>query len=914
MRLIKSIQILLVLFTLSATGLMAQIPERRLDDARKLVELKKHSEAIEQYEEIRKWMERDPGLLVEMARVYTYADRHAEAISLFESIKAKHPELAKEFDRELADQYAFMALTNARKLVNRKEYDSALAEYAKIGKLEDRDIGLLIEHARTYSYAKKHDKAIDLFQKALAKQPKTATDLSDELRDQRAFLVLEKARELVKQKKYVQAITEYTSLGDWLNRDPGLIVEHARVYSYANRHDEAITLLETAARLKKDSAEKILAEMDIEGEITQQKGFLLLEGARKLVELNRYEEALIIYARLTDLLKRDPGLLVEHARVNAYANVHVEAIRLFEEAISMSPKLAKTLEKELIDQKMFIRLEEARTLVEREQYSDAIEIYDELTDLLTRDPGLVIEKARVYSYAKRHKEAADLFQTVMTEHEEYTPIFMRELGDMYTWQHFYDRAIDIYRSSLKLNPDNIDTRLSLARALAWSGEVEAAHTEYDDMLAKVPEHVPTLLGKADAYTMEDKLGTANDILDKIQVLEPGNIDAINMRARIMVWQGYHNHGVDLYKELLELYPDNLEALEGLAFGLHWGDRDPEAFDVLERLLHLRPSRTEASKLMARIRNTRRPYVALYGDYRDDSKPRTTTELGIAAGSILSDYLSVDARYGRKSIKEKESENTDLDANILGLLTSWHLTRRVILDLDLAFVDYDQANWQDLFIDGNLLWRPRDVLYLDIGYDTDTVNSIKPIFNKLTKDSISARIKWKPDRMWMFSAKQSAGDYSDSNNSDTTLLVAEYRITQTPYLKCYYNYYKGEWDMTGDGYFSPKDFYAHTIGAYLSKRFSANRFGYVQGWLGREHHGDGINVPNYYLAAGYVYRPNLNWKLKISASYFDSESDADKGHDGYRETHVWASISRSLGSYVAHEHEHDVEPVPVPEAR
>ncbi|OVE73814.1 hypothetical protein BVX94_02770, partial [bacterium B17] len=500
--------------------------------------------------------------------------------------------------------------------------------------------------------------------------------------------------------------------------------------------------------------------------------------------------------------------------------------------------------------------------------------------------------------------------------EEYTTVFIRELGDMYAWMSYYDKAISIYTSALETNPEDVDSRLSLARARAFRGDIKAAHAEYDTILAKDPSSVPALLGKADAYTMKDKLGAAGDLLDKVQELEPGNIDALNMRARIMVWQGYHRKGVALYKEILELYPENIEALEGLAFGLHWADRDPEAFDVLERIFMMKPSRTESRKLMARIRNARRPYVEAYGKYTDDSNPRTTLEYGASVGSLVTDYLDLEARYGRRTTEEKEEDNEDLDADIYGISSELHITRSLILDLDLALADFKQTDWQEFFVDASVIWQALDVIKLDAGYERDTVNSIDAITDELIQESVNARIKWRPDRMWLFSAKQEYGEYSDDNKKDTTLLIGEFRVKQTPYLKLYYNYYRGEWDEEVDGYFSPLEFYSQTLGAFLSKRFSSKQYGYIQGSRGQEHHGKGdhVHVPNYYIAGGYLYRLGNNWKLQIDASYFDSESDDAKDHDAYRETAVWASISRSFGGYVGKAIEPEVQPTPVPENR
>ena len=467
-----------------------------------------------------------------------------------------------------------------------------------------------------------------------------------------------------------------------------------------------------------------------------------------------------------------------------------------------------------------------------------------------------------------------------------------------------------------MNPEDVKSRLSLAQVLAWKGEIKAAHAEYDIILKKDPSSVLALLGKADVFTMQDKLATASDVLDKVQELEPGNIDALNMRARIMVWQGYHNKGIALYREILQLYPQNIAALEGLAFGLHWTDRDPEAVDVVEKLFKMKPSRRGSRKLMARIRNARRPKVEVFGGYTKDSNPRTSREYGVSVGSLVTDYLNLKGRYVHKSTKEKEDINEDLDADIYGLSSRLHASRNIILDLDLALADVKQTDWQELFVDASVIWHALDVIQLDAGYERDTVNSVDAVTDELMEESVDARIKWKPDRMWMFSASKEYGEYSDDNQKETTLLVGEFRVKQTPYLKLYYNYYRGEWDKDVSGYFSPLEFYSETLGVYLAKRFTAKHYGYVQASLGKEHHGEGahVHVPNSYVAGGFTYRVRNNWKLQVNASYFDSDSDEERNHDGYRETYVGASISRAFGGYIGKLMQPEIQATPVPENR
>jgi len=82
-------------------------PASFLDQARSLVEQKQYAAALEVYAKIESWLWRDPGLVIEMARAQTYADRHAEAIRLFEEVRKQRPEKQYEFLADLGDQYCW---------------------------------------------------------------------------------------------------------------------------------------------------------------------------------------------------------------------------------------------------------------------------------------------------------------------------------------------------------------------------------------------------------------------------------------------------------------------------------------------------------------------------------------------------------------------------------------------------------------------------------------------------------------------------------------------------------------------------------------------------------------------------------------------------------------------------------------
>ncbi|MFA6079368.1 MAG: tetratricopeptide repeat protein, partial [Candidatus Omnitrophota bacterium] len=186
---IKKIATLLILSLFITNFASAGVNDDVLGNARKLVEEKKYNQAIEEYKKISDWLRRDPGLVIEFARVYTYADRHQEAIMLFEEVRSKYPDREAEILRELGDQYKWKG-----------DYKSAIEAYEKAMKNNPADIiskkGLIEaidwdkkqkERTAKYSEVLDHTTSIEV-------RPETNDDM------------LAYARKLVEGKKYEQAI------------------------------------------------------------------------------------------------------------------------------------------------------------------------------------------------------------------------------------------------------------------------------------------------------------------------------------------------------------------------------------------------------------------------------------------------------------------------------------------------------------------------------------------------------------------------------------------------------------------------------------------------------------------------------------------------------------------------------------
>lgn len=176
-----------------------------LSKARKLVEEKSYIAALDVYAGISEELRKDQDLVIEWARAYTYADKHVEAIKLFEEVRSVHPERSAEILRELADQYKWNGQVSkainvykeglASKVEDLKIYlglaeaffwndqrGEALQIYDEALKRWPDNTDALLGMANVLSLQDKLEESYALYQKVLDKDPNNLTALNNQAR------------------------------------------------------------------------------------------------------------------------------------------------------------------------------------------------------------------------------------------------------------------------------------------------------------------------------------------------------------------------------------------------------------------------------------------------------------------------------------------------------------------------------------------------------------------------------------------------------------------------------------------------------------------------------------------------------------------------------------------------------------
>jgi cytochrome c-type biogenesis protein CcmH/NrfG len=88
------------------------------------------------------------------------------------------------------------------------------------------------------------------------------------------------------------------------------------------------------------------------------------------------------------------------------------------------------------------------------------------------------------------KQAEPLLQKLQSRPDD--PELLSSIGNAYYDGQQYDKAIDYYKRSLKIQPANVDVRSDMATCLWYKNDADAAIAEFEKSLKFNPQHASTL--------------------------------------------------------------------------------------------------------------------------------------------------------------------------------------------------------------------------------------------------------------------------------------------------------------------------------------------------------------------------------------------------------------------------------------
>ena len=190
-----------------------------------------------------------------------------------------------------------------------------------------------------------------------------------------------------------------------------------------------------------------------------------LGTARALVEQKRYSEAIAEFDLLVQTSPTNSDLLIEAARVNAWADRHAESVALYKQVIATAP-----------ERRGDVLLPLAWQLAWAGQQREAIPLFQEVSATETLKTEAMYGLAESLAATNQLPVALATYSALA----EQTGELKARKGEarVLLWQDRYDEAVVRYRSILSTQPSDKEAQVGLARALNRSGRHFAAVSAY----------------------------------------------------------------------------------------------------------------------------------------------------------------------------------------------------------------------------------------------------------------------------------------------------------------------------------------------------------------------------------------------------------------------------------------------------
>jgi tetratricopeptide (TPR) repeat protein len=206
---------------------------------------------------------------------------------------------------------------------------------------------------------------------------------------------------------------------------------------------------------------------------------------------------------------------------------------------------------------------------------------------LERDPddlGAVSGLGQVALARGQYREALPHLERATSISSEMVSAF-RSLGDAYAATGDFARASTAYRQAVALAPNDVDTRLALARALTENGEYTEAREVCQAMIrvtrGNSAAHARSYAQLGEVYSREGRTPEAMVSLYKASELNPSDAGITRALAASAVRGGLYAEASSAYGRVLSLSPLDVQAKKQLAWVQFKLERYPAAIKHYE---------------------------------------------------------------------------------------------------------------------------------------------------------------------------------------------------------------------------------------------------------------------------------------------------------------------------------------------
>jgi tetratricopeptide (TPR) repeat protein len=460
----------------------------------------------------------------------------------------------------------------------------------------------------------------------------------------------------------------------------------------------------------------------------------------------------------------------------------------------------------------------------------------------------LVYQARVAAENDDHRKSISLYLAAIAKRPLVLSEVAIELAHQYTWAEMPDSAIYWYEYTLLGDPDNLDAKLGIARALAWGDRLHESEAYYDSLLAESGgRRNDVLVGWAKTKSWRRDYVSAERTYRQVLAEDPEHHEARLGLAEVTLWSGRPRRAQLMYEELLADDPGDAEAMKGLAAAQEAAGRPDVALETLSSAQtdeDFSPER-ESFDRRGSIDNSN---TLLYRDNTTDGEYRA---LVILVGVDVANRTRVGVEYtngrmtqeGRPDIRRHQiavpMSQRFSEALAINLAPGYQWNGFAPVSIPPATATVDDFN---LFVwDAYATVFPADWVRFDIGNSRETLTIPQTVFRQIHLTTNNIGLDWRMSPRVMLFLEPSYRTYSDDNARVAVgqrlewsppwlhLPIKDYNVVTLFQTLEYLSFQK----QLSHGYFDPSDYVQLTGGARLVTDIGKRVRFMVSGALGSE---------------------------------------------------------------------------------
>lgn len=158
-----------------------------------------------------------------------------------------------------------------------------------------------------------------------------------------------------------------------------------------------------------------------------------------------------------------------------------------------------------------------------------------------------------------HPAALRHYEAVVRADSAFSTRALFRVGLLNAWRNRFPPAIAALKLYVRLEAEDPEGRLALARTYAWANAFAPALAHYDTIIARIPDHRDAVIGRATTLAWADRLGEAEAGMQDWLRSNPRDVGAWTQLAQFRRWRGDGYGAAAALDSALAVNPQDAEA-------------------------------------------------------------------------------------------------------------------------------------------------------------------------------------------------------------------------------------------------------------------------------------------------------------------------------------------------------------------